>query len=203
MKVAETKSFQQADENLQLYHNVDKSICFDPWSLVVKGTNAHQRIGNKVFNRGMLFKFWYATKLDRPNQMFRIQIFTCPRAVNGVAITNGNYSSYLYRQPDGGTLGNGMLLSHEMQIGVKHMFDKIYTLNGSGNVLAADKEKHYLKTIFIKPRNLRTIHYLENNSSPANRLLIVCICPYDSYGSATSDNISTVAYNYTLYFKDV
>ena len=82
LKTAETKCTHWIYENLNLNHNVPtlsgghlattQSVSEDN-----TGTGAviACRIGDKVFARGISYKFWIANKLDRPNVMYKIVFF--------------------------------------------------------------------------------------------------------------------------------
>jgi hypothetical protein len=78
MKKAETKYYDIATENSQLYHNlggngvnIPLSLAsltpwLNPWLNIAEGTKRYDSIGDKISPRGMSLKLYLATKGDRP-----------------------------------------------------------------------------------------------------------------------------------------
>ena len=73
MRKAETKYYDRALENKQLYHNLGAGVggliplsvtsigeFFHPWAFIAKGTDRFQRIGDKITPRGMSLKLYLA-----------------------------------------------------------------------------------------------------------------------------------------------
>lgn len=194
-----------ADENVQLYHNVDKPILLDPWSLIIKGTSGSNRIGDRITNRGIKYKFFLTNKWDRPNLSYRVTIGTIPQAVNGNLVTQANLINFLWRQTDFGTLGNTLVLTHNKEYGVRIIYDKTFS-NKLGNVIAGasaqGKEHHLVKKYWLRPKRGGMIQYMDNQTQTRGRWLFATVTPYDSWGTFTTDNVASMAYSCHMYFKD-
>jgi hypothetical protein len=119
MKIAETKYFDRALENHQLYHNLGSNIgglvpvnvtaisqFFNPWAFISKGTNRFDRVGDKITPRGMSLKLYLANKWDRPQTMVRLIVAILPKQVNGV-ITTAQFDPF--QISNSGACGNNML----------------------------------------------------------------------------------------------
>ena len=63
------------------------------------------------------------------------------------------------------------------------------------------KEAHRYIKIWIPLKN-KIIQYQNGVGNPMKGDIGFCIVPYDSYGTLTTDNISSYAFNYKFYFKD-
>lgn len=218
MKKSETKKYQFADENVQLYHNIGytttplaPSQCsltqvFNIWADISRGTGSFNRIGDRISPRGMSIKLWLSNKLDRPNVMYRIIVARIPKAINGTAVTSTNVDPWDDIQL--GSNGNKMIRLLDTDRGVKALYDKVvnnqigfssYPLGGAGG-----KEVHMYKKLWIKPKNARDIVYDSTGSNQiVNNPIAVWVIPYDSYGTLTTDNIASMAYQGCVYYKDV
>jgi len=216
MKKAETKKYQFADENIQLYHNIGftttpliPSQCslaqvFNIWADINKGTGRMDRIGDKITPRGMSLNIWLANKRDRPNLMYRIIVATTPKSINGTTVNNVNVDPWDDIQL--GSNGNKMIRPLDKDRGVKALYDKVFTVQS--NVAFSDvghtRETHMYKKLWIKSKRARDIVFDSvNNNQIVNRPLHVWVIPYDSYGTLTTDNIASIAYQGTIYYKDV
>lgn len=221
MKKAETKYFDIAEENVQLYHNNGTAstltsnpgslqIIFNPWADISQGTGRSNRIGDRIIPRGMSLKIWFANKSDRPNVMFRVIICRAPKIVTGTTVTYN--SMYPFQPADLGTTNNQMILPLDKDRGVKAFYDKTFNLQlGTSNteipILGyVGKESHMTKKFWIKSKGrpiqfdpaagATTIYTIVNNP------LLVYVIPYDSFGTLKTDNIASVSYHARLYFKD-
>jgi hypothetical protein len=66
------------------------------------------------------------------------------------------------------------------------------------------KEFHYYKKLWIKKKGARDIVYDSTNSDQiVNNPVHVWVIPYDSYGTLTTDNIASMAYQGKIYYKDI
>jgi hypothetical protein len=222
MKKVETKKYQFADENVQLYHNIGytttpliPSQCslaqvFNIWADIDRGTASFNRIGDRITPRGMSIKLWIANKNDRPNLMYRIIVATTPKAIGGTAVTNTNVDPWDDLQV--GSNGNKMIRLIDKDRGVRTLYDKVITHNAgysatastgySPNMLA--RESHMYKKLWIKKKNSRDIVYDSTGSNQiVNNPIHIWVIPYDSYGTLTTDNIASLAYQGCIYYKDV
>jgi len=221
MKKAETKYFDIAEENVQLYHNngtattltsnpASLQTIFNPWADIPVGTGRSDRIGDRIIPRGMSLKIWFANKSDRPNVMFRVIICRAPKIVTGAATTYN--SMYPFQPANLGATGNQMILPLDKDRGIKAFYDKTFNLQlGTSNVEVpilgyVGKELHMVKKFWIKSKG-RPIQFdpaagVGTNSTIANNPLLVYVIPYDSYGTLKTDNIASVSYFARLYYKD-
>jgi len=213
MKTAETKYYDIADENVQLYHNnctnsvllsniAGLSTLYNPWADISKGTDRNQRVGDKITPRGMSLKIWIANKSDRPNIMYRILIVRVPKTIQGTATTNSNV--YPFQTANLGSTGNAMILPLDQDKGVRALYDRVFNLQlGYSNVNQSNKECHIYKKLWIKRKTARPIVYDSSGQYIVNNPLIVYVIPYDSYGTITTDNVSSCSYFARLYYKDI
>jgi len=205
LKPCETKHTHQIQENLQLYHNVPKTIIsnmlYTSQSVADDGSGTASyavRIGDQIVARGIAIKLWIANKLDRPNVMYRINVFkyyssTHP-PVNDIYYSQGT-SNYMIR--DLNIEGYKVIKSFRLNVN-QGASERVET---STNEFRGAEGHKYLS--FYIPLKNRILTYqngyneLRNNESMG--VNIVC---YDSYGTLTTDNIASVACSYKLYFKD-
>jgi len=215
MKASETKKYQFADENVQLYHNIGytttplvPSQCslaqvFNIWADINKGTGSFNRIGDKITPRGMSIKLWLANKRDRPNLMYRIIVATTPKAIGGTAVTNTNVDPWDDIQL--GSNGNKMIRMLDADRGVKVIYDRVIRLQENATFSDAGhaREVHMYKKLWIRKKQARTIVYDSTGSNQiVNNPIHVWVIPYDSYGTLTTDNVASMAYQGCVYYKD-
>lgn len=218
MKAAETKHFDIAEENVQLWHNVGASVAgpvglplksfatfFNPWADIDKGTARNNRIGDKITPRGMSIKLWIANKLDRPNVMYRIMVIRAPKAVSGALV--GFDTIDWFEQANLGSTNNRMILPLDKDRGAKAYYDKVVNINqGNAGVggNAAGKEGHKLVKLWIKRKSSSPIVFESaTNNRIVNNPLLFYVIPYDSFGTLVTDNIASCSYFCTMYYKDV
>lgn len=216
MKKSETKKYQFADENVQLYHNIGytttplaPSQCsltqvFNIWADINKGTGSYNRIGDRISPRGMSIKLWLANKRDRPNLMYRIIVARIPKAINGTAVTNTNVDPWDDIQL--GSNGNKMIRLLDKDRGVKALYDRNFTVqnNAAFSDAGHTRETHLYKKLWIKSKRSRDIVYDSTGSNQiVNNPVCIWVIPYDSYGTLTTDNVASMAYQGCIYYKDV
>lgn len=213
MKKAETKRYGFAEENVQLYHNtgpINGALAaqtfptfFNVWADIDKGTAHYNRIGDRITPRGMAVKLWIANKGDRPNVMYRIIIARVPKTIAGVAVTTTFVNFWDDTQL--GAVGNKMLLKSDTDRGIKFLYDRVFNLQ-VGNCYNGTtyKEGHMFKRFWIKSKKSRDIIYDSTNANAiVNNPIVMTVIPYDSYGTLTTDNIASCAYQGYIYYKDV
>lgn len=207
----ETKFFDIADENEQLYHNIGYSPVvpatnfegslinlFNPWADIPAGTGRANRIGEKISPIGMSLKLWLSNKGDRMDVMYRVIVAVLPRANAAGALTT--YSNLpLFNAAQLGNNGNKMTLPLDKDLGVKALYDRIYSIKGS----EVNKEYHRFLKLWIKRKRSRPIVYNNAQQTIVNNPLAVYVIPYDAYGTLTTDNIASCAYYCRLYYKDI
>jgi len=212
LKTAETKYYDVADENVQLYHNngtnslpgnpAGLSTLFNPWADISKGTGRQERIGDKITPRGMALKIWIANKLDRPNVMYRIILARLPKTLAGSAVTNSNV--FAFQNANLGATGNLMISPLDSDRGIRPLYDKVFNNQMGHSVSGVNlKECHMYKKLWIKSRKARNIVYDSAGQFIVNNPLIIYIIPYDSYGTVVTDNIASCSYYARMYYKDI
>ena len=217
-KNVETKYYDIADENVQLYHNAGRapgtattsiwsdSNFFNPWSDIPAGTGRANRIGDKIRPVSMSIKIWLANKLDRPNVMYRIIICKVPKTVNGTAVNSNN--TYPFQLAQLGVTGNTMVLPLDSDRGFKAYYDKTFNLQtgysaGLTGSTPAGKECHKLVKIHLTRKSQSLVVYDSASQNITNNPLLMYILPYDSYGSLTTDNIASCSYHVRMRYKDM
>lgn len=214
MKTSETKYYDIGFENEQLYHNCGTfqllfpgyiraiSQWFNPWSVIQKGTNRFNRIGDKITPRGMSIKLWLGNKRDRPNLQYRIIVAILPKVVAG-DITIPRFDPF--QIPNSGLLGNYMLSPADHDKGVKFLYDRVFTVQQNTAFADANhaREIHAYKKLWIKRKRSRDIVYDTTSTDIVNKPLAVYVIPYDSYGTLNTDNIASCAGYMRMYYKDI
>jgi len=202
LKNVETKSAHSIAENLQLYHN---TVLFRSQLLRTSqgtadsdtGTTSFAaRIGDELQARGISIKLWIANKLDRPNVMYRLVVFKYESSLTPTSTT-------LFK----GANPNKMMDNLNKEV-ITPVYQKIINLQ-TGLAAAGDaagnpfvgKECHTYRKIWI-PLKDKKIHYNDGGQVPKFIDYAFAITPYDSYGTLTTDNIASVAFEYNFYFKD-
>lgn len=211
MRVAETKNYNIANENQQLYHNTGTTgysyvgpVLYNPWRSIPLGTNNHQRVGDEIYPRGMRMRLWMANKLDRPNVLYRVIVAILPKQYNGLSVSAGSID--IGRSFQQGANGNYITMPIDVEKGIKVLYDKVHRNElgfchaNSGN---SAKECHIFKKLWIKRKRSSKISWEPVGVEITNKPLAVYVIPYDSYGTLTTDNIASCAWATTLYYKDV
>lgn len=214
MKTAETKYYDRALENHQLYHNLGSNIgglvpltitaipqFFNPWAFIAQGTNRFQRIGDKITPRGMSLKLYIANKVDRANTHVRIIVAILPKLVNGI-ITTSEFDPF--QVSNSGLNNNNMLKRPDSDVGVKFLYDKIHkaATPGAYNWNTQKEAKTFIK-LWIKRKRARDIVYNTAALDIVNKPLAIYAIPYEQYSTLTTDNIASLAGEMRLYYKDV
>jgi len=202
LKQCETKTCHSIAENLQLYHNVPHirfSLLRTSQGITDAdtGTNSYSnRIGDEIVARGIAIKLWIANKLDRPNIMYRLVVCKYESSITPT-------SSLIFK----GANPNKMMdnLNKEK---ITIVYQKIFSLqtgmsaagDAAGNPFVG-KECHTYRKIWI-PLNNKKVLYDDGGQVPKFTDYLFTITPYDSYGTLTTDNVASYAFEYNLYFKD-
>jgi hypothetical protein len=208
MKKAETKYYDFANEDVQLYHNTGvtggahiRSLFWDPWQLIPQGTNRYNRIGDTISPTGMKINLWISNKADRVNVLYRIVACIVPRSYNGGQVTWGSIDPAPVVQS--GACGNYAILPWDKEKGIKVLYDRTFTISGKWQTNAAGALKECSKKVklYIKRKRAKTIKYTQGGV-PINNIMALYVIPYDAYGTLTTDDIASCAYHARLYFKD-
>lgn len=214
MRKAETKYFDRAIENQQLYHNTGFGVgippfpvasipfLFNSWINITQGTARFNRIGDKITPRGMSLKIYLANKIDRPNTMIRLIVAVLPKVVNG-AITGSQFDPFQIANT--GILGNRMLLPSDKDKGVKFLYDKIHRLGDQHQFYSGSNEREQTKVVklWIKRKRAREIVYDTTSSDIINKPIAVYAIPYEQFSTLETDNVASFSCFQRLYYKDV
>jgi len=217
MKKAETKKYQFADENVELYHNIGATSTpapimtvaslvnfFNVWSDIDKGVNRWNRIGDRITPRGMSLKIYLASKSDRPNTMYRIIIARAPKSVGGVPTSYTSITNP-FDQYQLGSTGNKMLLSIDRDRGIKTLYDKIHRTSTNQIMSSNQPNREFTKVVklWLRSKKARDIQYDSTANIIVNNPILMWIIPYEQYSTLQTDNIGSCSYYGTLYYKDV
>lgn len=212
-KKTETKWLDIGLENQQLYHNTGVTggayvspILFNPWKQIPLGTTRYSRIGDRIHPVGMKIKLWLANKKDRPNVIYRVVVCILPRTFGGSVVSSGSIDPGVSAMTSG-TLGNYSILPWDTEKGIKVLYDR--TIRNEMGVShthysGEQKESHKIVKMWIKRKRSRPVMWdqLDATGNILNNPLAVYVVPYDSYGTLTTDNISSCAMFARLYWKD-
>lgn len=203
LKQSETKNTHQIFENVQLYHNVvnviSTSLLYLEQGIKDDDTGLQKfdcRIGDEVVARGISLKLWFANKLDRPDVMYRVVVF---KYRSNTAI-NSALDPYVSQ----GT-ANFMIRDFNVEKFkiIKTFRFKIST--SAQRITSTDTfqgaEGHRAINMWIPLKN-KKIKYEDGGQSPLFIDYGFSVVAYDSYGTLTTDNIASIAFNRKFYFKD-
>lgn len=200
IKTSETKFGSQQIENSQLYHNGGVA---GTWmqlnNLLASAQSANQqsRIGDKVFGKGLSIHLWLSNKLDRPNVMYRVILYTCP------------YDQYTSASPSNfwqGLHANKMIdyVNTDKYKIIKSKLIKPLPGDFSLEASASNKEHSTELKWYIPLKNKPITYSADAGAVPNNQNAIynIGVIAYDAYGSLPTDNIASFSIVYKFYFKD-
>jgi len=213
----ETKFFDLAVQNEQLYHNLGwgtsilpPTICssisnwFNPWLNIQQGTGRFNRIGDTITPRGMMIKMFLANKQDRPNTQYRVIVARLPKVYNG-SITTLSFDPF--QSANAGSCGNLQLLPADLDKGVKFYYDKIHKMPGANIAFGAgyNGAKEFTKTIklWIKRKRAGNIKFDTNGNTLVNAPVAIYVLPYEQYDTLTTSNIASMTGFMRMYYKDI
>lgn len=213
MKKTETKHTSFGAENLALYHNnqigltnsqpVTVAGFFNCWSFITAGTNVTNRVGNEITPRGMSLRLYLENQDVRPNVHYRVIIGTAPKQRSDGTATAYNNLEIL----DAGSPGN--LVRHtSSDLGYKIFYDRVFKNEIGVSTVSgvATKRFHMFKKIWIKRKRASKIVYNSSASGVTanivNKPVFLCIIPYDSQNTLSTDDIAILNYQCKLYWKD-
>lgn len=202
LKTCETKKSSHHSENVQLYHNgteyrlglwATAQGTSDPSGM---GENERNRIGDEILARGCKFRWWISNKIDRPNVMYKVFVF----------LYNTNYTSMsdtiFWRGTDGDGATMNRMIDTPNPDRIKLL--KSFTVRSGANYSVPENghEHSYLKECWVPFNNKKVKYRVDGNNRPMTWDLGFAVVPYDSYGTLVTDNIASMAYSTTFYFKD-
>lgn len=197
LKQCETKHRTVTYENQSLFHNTPKdwSVGQNPLRALAQGDGENQRTGDEIIGQRINYKLWLSNKSDRPNVLYRIVVYRCPKdeeSTDHVAIYEG-------------TTGNKMTdyINTEKYTPVFQKFVKI-TNDASLEEGATLKEVSKLVSFSINLRDQKIKYENGGTNIPKYQRdsLRVSITAYDAYGTLVGDNIASYAISARVYYKD-
>lgn len=211
MKNSETKYYDIATENRQLYHNlggngvnIPLSVTsltpwFNPWLNIQEGPQRFQRIGDKINPIGMSLKIYLANKADRPNTMIRLVVAVLPKLI-GTTITTEQFDPF--QIANAGINGNNMLWPADKDAGVKFLYDRVIRMSGVQRWNGEKEPTKFIK-LWIKRKRSRNIVFNTVDNTIINKPLAIYAIPYEQFSTLTTDNIASLAGVMRMYYKDV
>jgi len=202
LKQCETKTTHKIEENVNIYHNsgyIYTNLLRTSQGITDTDTGLtafSNRLGDEIVARGISIKLWVANKLDRPNVMYRLVVFKY--AAGSIPTLASCFT---------GANPNRMMDKIDTEY-ITPVYQKIFNLqvgfsqsSASGTDTLYGREAHTYKKIYIPLKNKKIV-YNNGGSLPKFIDYGFFIVPYDSYGTPSTDNIASFAYDQTLYFKD-
>ena len=200
LRKSETKNTHAINENTQLNHNsplVDIYHLNTTQSVGDNNTGTSDiacRVGDEVVARGLSYKFWFANKLDRPNVMYKIVFFKF-KSGSTLSSTDPYYSqgtaNYMIRDIDTEKFKIVKVVKFNLENNAQRVIGT--TFNGA--------EGHRAVSVWLPMRN-KKIKYENGSGIPMFEDYGFSVVAYDSFGTLTTDNIASFAYNRKFYFKD-
>lgn len=203
LKSCETKYNHLSSENININHNsgyIVTNLLQCGQGITDNGAGVgpiiNQRVGDEIIGRGISIKMWIANKLDRPNIMYRVCVFKYQSASVPTLAS-------LFKTGSGNKIMDDLDKEY-----ITVVYQKIFNLQigysayATGTAGDTDgREAHKYLQMWIPLKN-KKIHYVDGGTLPKFNNYGFFILPYDSYGTLTTDNIASFAYQYKFYFKD-
>lgn len=200
LKTSETKYGSSNAENQQLYHNGGTAATYNQLqNLLATAQSGTQngREGDRINAKGLSIHMWLSNKLDRPNVMYRIIIYTCPVDQYTTASPSGFFQAlHANKMIDYVNTDKYKIVYHK----IIKPFSGDYSLESG----ATNKEHSTFLKIYIPLKNRAVTYNTDAGTIPNNQNNILCgaVIAYDAYGSLTTDNIASFSYVTKFYFKD-
>lgn len=200
LKNAETKFSSQNIENYQLYHNGGSTGIYNITGNLLAtsvGTTQQTRVGDSVIGRGLSIHLWLSNKLDRPNVMYRIFLFTA------LHIDYASTSPTLFFQSLHGNKMIDYINTDRYKI-IYHKVIKPFSGDYSLESGATNKEHSTHLKIYLPLKNRLIKYYTDSGNVPSyqGNLIQLGVIAYDAYGSLLTDNIASMSFVTKFYFKD-
>lgn len=193
---SETKRTAYGQENIQLYHNVPHF--HNNMLYTTNGTESGDRegivatrIGDELFLKSLRLRLWMSNKTDRPNCIYRIILYWYETSNPPAAQAD------LFNET-----GPGLLTSVNRE-NISVIADK-YVRNVRDANTTDIKEHSTLKFVNKNWKNRKVVYNDTEGSSalPKDKSLGFAVLCYDAYGTLTTDNIASFAYQYDVLFKE-
>lgn len=200
LSTVETKYFVLSGQDLQLQHNGGAGPSYNRITNLLgssQGTAQENRVGDEVIAKGLSIRLWLSNKLDRPNVMYRIIVYSGPRDQAAIASPNNFFEAHTTQKM------LDMINTDKYKVirsKIIQPFAGDYSLESG----ATNKEHSKLVKFYIPLNNRKVLYGNDNEDLPTDNknCISVAIIAYDAYGSLTSDTIASFAYLTKFYFKD-
>lgn len=202
LRSSETKYTHATSENVALNHNsgfIVNGLLATQQGIADTGSTANFnscRIGDEVIARGISIKLWISNKLDRPNLTYRLIVYK----YQSQSIPA---SSALFK----GAIGNRIMDDIDNEY-ITPVYQTIFRIRMGFSAIATGtagdqdgKEASVYKQIWIPLRN-KSIKYVDGGLIPKFINYGYYLVPYDSWGTLSTDNVASFAYQVKFYFKD-
>lgn len=200
LRQSETKFQTLSGENLQLQHNGGTGPTYVRiFNLLAtnQGQTQETRLGDKVIAKGLSIRLWLSNKLDRPNVMYRIIVFSGPRDQISIASPNNFFEAHI---------GNKMIdmVNTDKYKIIKQRIIRPFAGDYSLESSATNKEHSTYLAMYIPLKNRQVSYGNDNEDLPTftRDCISVAILAYDAYGTLTTDTIASFSYLTKFYFKD-
>lgn len=198
-RVIETKHSDFHDEpipNQCLFHDVFKLIETDPLTTLqgvgASGAiNAPNRLGNKVFTKGIQYKMVFYNFADRPNLAYRIVILKVKPETPALADPTLHIQNNC----------SGLVLPIDTENSTikKIVYDKVFVFNNNVASPSPYDTKWYWEH-YVKINQNTT--YEDNDGSAKNYTYFLYVLAYDTVSTNTTDNIARYSYTRRHIFQD-
>lgn len=200
LKNAETKFYSNSVENVNLYHNGGTAPIYNTVGNLLNcpvGTTQLSRVGDSVIGRGLSVNLWLSNKLDRPNVMYRIYLFTAAHTDYSLSSPTGFFQ---------GLHGNKMIdyMNTDRYKIIYHKIIRPFSGDYSLESGATNKEHSTQLKIYIPLKNRLIKYQTDGGAIPSyqGNLINMGIIAYDAYGTLLTDAIASYSYVTKFYFKD-
>lgn len=200
LSTVETKYYILAGQNQQLQHNGGLGPSYNRiYNLLgsSQGTGQENRVGDECIAKGLAIRIWLSNKLDRPNVMYRIIVYSGPRDQASIASPNNFFEAHTTQKmldmvnTDKYTVIRSKIIQP---------FAGDYSLESG----ATNKEHSKLIKFYIPLNNRKVLYGNDNEDLPTENknCISVAIIAYDAYATAETDTIASYSYLTKFYFKD-
>lgn len=197
LRNVETKSVHKIQENININHNsgsIHTNLLRTEQGITDTDTGTatySNRLGDEITARGISIKLWIANKRDRPNVMYRMFVFKY--SVGSIPSAASLFT---------GANGNRIMDNLDTET-ISIVYQKVFNLQNNVSFSDANhtREAHTYRKIWIPLKNKKIV-YTNGGNQPKFNDYGFFIVPYDSYGTLTTDNIASYAFEYQFYFKD-
>lgn len=200
LRAAETKYITTTTENAQLTHNGGVGPVYVALTNMLgtaQGTTQNTRLGDEVWPKGLSIKIWLSNKLDRPNVMYRVIVFTAPPDQITSLSPAGLFQNVIANKMIDYFNTDRYSIKYERMI---QPFSGDYSLESG----ATNKEHSKSLKIWI-PLTGKLTYTTDTGNIPKyqKHILQLAIVAYDAFGTLLTDVIASHTTVARFYFKDL